>query len=263
MTRAPSGSARIEEMLGPAGAVYGAVKPLVGFLADPMDETTGDPEGLRSSAAAWRAAAADMRELSGQELTARHTVMAAWEGDAAQAFDAEMSAVYDNLVEIAQHFDDTADLLEQGAVGAQEAQEVVEQIVRELIAWAIVTLIIALGSSWITLGASMVAGAGLVAAEAAVAAGRCLVVTRRLVVLLRSLRDFLKAMSTFAKTYKLTKIRSLGARNWATARYASKGGYQLLGTNWVIKKGLVEPTLGGPIDDVTGAGNTWNMPPIL
>lgn len=263
MSRAPSGASRIEEWMGPAGAAYGVLKPLVGFLADPLDQTTGDPEGLRSSAQAWRAAAQDVRDLSGKEISARHGVLAAWEGGAAEAFDAGMSEVYESMVQVAQDFEDTAEMLELAADGAQEAQEMVEDIVRELIAWAIITIIIALGSAWFTLGASMAAGAGVVAAEAAIAAGRCVTVATRLAAILRRLRDFLKRMSEFAKLYKLTKIRSVGAKEWATARFASKGGYELLATNWVLKIAVVQPVAGPTVEKVTGADGKFDKVPPL
>ena len=67
-------------------------------------------------------------------------------------------------------------------------------------------------------------------------------------------------MSEFAKAYKLFKIRSVGMRDWTTARYATKAGYQLMATNWVIKKTIVEPTVGVPLRTATGADRTVNWP---
>ncbi|MEV1288256.1 hypothetical protein [Micromonospora sp. NPDC049679] len=75
--------------------------------------------------------------------------------------------------------------------------------------------------------------------------------------------DFLKKMSEFAKAYKLTRIHKVGVQNWASARYATASGYQLLATNWVIKQAIVKPTLGPTIDKVTGADNAWDLPQVL
>jgi hypothetical protein len=171
--------------------------------------------------------------------------------------------VNQSLTEIAQHFDLTAQLLDGSAEGARQAQHLVEQIVKELIAWLIVTIIVALASSWITLGASVAAGAAAGWAEAAVAGTRAASVGLKLANLLRKVAEFLLKMSKFAKAYKLTSIGQTGVRNWATARYATASGYQLLATNWVIKKTIVKPTLGPAIDNVTGAGETWNLPQVL
>jgi uncharacterized protein YukE len=263
MTRALSGAERIEEWLGPAGAAYGIVKPMVSFLSNPLDEVTGDPDQLREKAVAWRAAADQMRQHAETELAARTDLLSYWEGSAAEAFDAEMTGINRSLTEIAQHFDVTAQLLDGSADGAEQAQQLVEQIVRELIAWLIVTIIVALASSWITLGASVAAGAAAGAAEAAAAGTRAATVALKLADLLRKVSEFLLKMSKFAKAYKLTNVGKVGVHDWATARYASSTGYQLLATNWVIKKAIVQPTIGPMIDKATGADKTWDVPQIL
>ncbi|HEY0697296.1 MAG TPA: WXG100 family type VII secretion target, partial [Micromonospora sp.] len=231
MTRAPSGAERIENWLGPAGAAYSIIKPIVDFLSHPLDQVTGDPDALAEKARAWRDAAAQLDRLAEAELGARTDLLSYWEGEAAEAFSAEMAQVNQSLTEIGDHFEGTAQLLEGSAEGARQAQELVEQIVRELIAWLIVTIIVALASSWITLGASVAAGAAAGAVEAGLAGTRAAAVAVKLANLLRKVAAFLKKMSDFAKAYKLTRIRSVGVQNWASARYASSTGYQLLATN--------------------------------
>ncbi len=263
MARPPSGAERIEEWLGPAGAAYGIIKPIVDFLAHPIDAVTGDPDQLRAKAEAWRKAADDMEQYATRELEARGQLLSHWEGEAATTFNTEMQAINQSLHDVAAHFDGTAELLDGSAEGAQQAQDLVEQIVKELIAWLIVTIIVALASSWITLGASVAAGAAAGAIEAGVAGTRAAAVGLKLARLLRQVATFLKKMSDFAKAYKLTQIHKVGVSQWTSARFATSAGYQLMATNWVIKKTIVEPTLGGPIDAVTGADETWNLPQIL
>ena len=250
MTKALSGAERIEGWLGPAGAAYSIIRPIVDFLAHPLDEVTGDPDQLREKAAAWRQAAQQIDGFAASELRARTDLLSHWEGSAAESFNDEMAQLNGSLGEIAEHFAVTAQLLDGSAEGARQAQELVEQIVRELIAWLIVTVIVALGSAWITAGASVAVGAAAGAVEAALAATRAAAVARKLATLLRAVAAFLDKMSKFAKAYKLTSIGKVGVQNWASARYASTAGYQLLATNWVIKKAIVEPTLGPTIDKV-------------
>jgi hypothetical protein len=84
---------------GPAGAAYHVIKPVVEFLAHPLDEVTGDPDQLRAKAQAWRTAATKLGDMAISEEIARGKLLGSWEGPA-----------------------------------AQEAQDLVEQIVRELIA---------------------------------------------------------------------------------------------------------------------------------
>lgn len=263
MTRAPSGSARIEEWLGPAGAAYSIIKPIVDFLAHPLDAVTGDPDQLRAKAQAWRTAAGEIDQYAQRELDARTTLLSYWEGDAAKSFNTEMAELNSSLYQIKDHFLGTAELLEGSAEGAQKAQDLVEQIIRELIAWLIITIIVALASSWITLGASVAAGSAAGAIEAATAGTRAAQVGLKLANLLRKVAQFLKKMSDFAKAYKLTKIGSVGVKEWTAARFATSAGYQLLATNWVIKQTIAKPILGPTIDNVTGADKAWDLPQIL
>jgi WXG100 family type VII secretion target len=263
VTRAVSGAERIEGWLGPAGAAYGIIKPIVEFLSHPLDEVTGDPDQLRDKAVAWRAAADQLQAHAEAELAARTDLLSYWEGEAAEAFNDEMTQVNQSLTDIAEHFDATAQLLDGSAEGAQRAQELVEHIVKELIAWLIVTIIVALASAWITAGASVAVGAAAGGVEAAAAGTRAAAVAIRLANLLRKVSEFLMKMSKFAKAFKLTNIGKVGVQNWASARYASTAGYQLLATNWVIKKAIVQPALGPSIDKVTGAEETWKLPQVF
>jgi WXG100 family type VII secretion target len=224
---------------------------------------TGDPDQLRAKAEAWRNAATRVDQHAEAELAARTDLLSYWEGDAAAAFNQQLTELNQSFGEIAGHFRVTADLLDGSAEAAAQAQDLVEQIVKELIAWLIVTIIVALASSWITAGASLAAGAAAGGIEAGVAGTRAATVGLKLANLLRKVAEFLKKMSEFAKAYKLTGIRSVGAKNWAGARFASKSGYQLLATNWVIKKAIVQPTLGPAIDKVTGADQTWKLPQVF
>jgi uncharacterized protein YukE len=263
VTRAPSGGERIEGWLGPAGPAYSIVKPIVDFLAHPLDQVTGDPDQLREKAVAWRQAADKIEGFAKAELGARTDLLSYWEGGAADSFNAEMAQLNGSLGEIAGHFDTTAQLLDGSAEGARQAQDLVEHIVRELIAWLIVTIIVALASAWITAGASVAVGAAAGGVEAGLAGTRAAAVAVKLANLLRKVAEFLKKMSEFAKAYKLTSIGKVGVQNWASARYASSAGYQLLATNWVIKKAIVQPTLGPTIDKVTVADETWHLPQII
>jgi WXG100 family type VII secretion target len=263
MSPAPSGAQRIETWLGPAGAAYSIIKPIVEFLAHPLDEVTGDPDELRDKARAWRAAADKVEKFATDELTARTDLLSYWEGAAADSFNTEMAQLNTSLTEIAEHFVGTAELLDGSAEGARQAQDLVEQIVRELIAWLIVTIIVALASAWITAGASVAVGAAAGGVEAGLAGTRAAAVAVRLATLLRRVSEFLMKMSKFARAYKLTSIGKVGVQNWASARYATSAGYQLLATNWVIKKTIVAPTLGPTIDKVTGADKTWQLPQVF
>lgn len=236
MSRAPSAAERIEEWLGPAGAAYGIIRPMVDFLANPLDSVTGDPDQLRSKAEAWRSAASDLEGYAETEASARQTVMSHWEGEAAAAFNNELAQVNQSITEMISHFEGTAELLENAAQGVQEAQEMVEDIVRELIVWLIVTILTALAASWFTLGASMAAASAAGALEAAAAGTRAAAVVARLVSILTRISQILLRISQFARTYSLFQIRNVGVGQWLAANFASRGGAELIATKWVLKQ---------------------------
>jgi WXG100 family type VII secretion target len=263
MGRPAPAAQRIEEWLAPAGPAYAVIRPIVEVLANPLDAVTGDPDALRAKAQAWRTAAERVVKLAEHEANARRAVLQAWEGEAAEAFGAELAELNQSIIQVAQHFRETADLLDTAAEAAEQAERVAVQVVKELIVWAIITIIVALASAHITAGASAVAGTAAVIAEKGFAAVRLTAVGVRLARLLRAAQAFLKRMSEFAKAYKLTQIHRVGVSKWATQRYATQQGYQLLATNWVIKKTIVEPTAGVPIRKGVGADGTINWPSLL
>ncbi|NUT31996.1 MAG: WXG100 family type VII secretion target [Hamadaea sp.] len=228
--RSEAGAIRIDGWLAPAGAALAIVRPIVVFLADPLDEVTGDPDGLRAKAEAWRHAATQVEGLITIEGDARAKLLSAWEGDAAKAFDAEVGELAQSLAQVVEHFNGTAELLEQTAIGAEQAEEMVARIVKELIAWLICTVVVALASSWITLGASVAAGTAAGWAEAAVAAGRCATVAQKLARLLRVAQAFLQRMSDFAKAYKLTRIKAAGISTWTRTRVTTGAAGQVIAT---------------------------------
>ncbi|MFI5933873.1 WXG100 family type VII secretion target [Actinoplanes sp. NPDC051494] len=80
------------------------------------------------------------------ELATRKDLLSHWEGDAATAFNRELKEISASFADVAADFRGTADILTQSADAAAQAQDLVEQIVRELIAWLIVTIIVALAS---------------------------------------------------------------------------------------------------------------------
>lgn len=263
MGRAPSGAERIEDWLSFAGPAYHLIKPMVEFLSHPLDAVTGDPDQLRAKATAWRTAADKLGKMADIEESGRLEVLGCWEGPAADAFAADLAELCASIRDAVDHFKGTAELLEISAEGAKQAQDLVEQIIRELIAWLIITIVVALASAWITAGASLAAGTAAGWAEAATAGTRAAQVGLRLANLLRKVAAFLKKMSEFARAYKLTKIRSAGVKNWMSARYASKAGYQLLATNWVIKQTIAKPSIGPAINKLTGANKGLDLPQLL
>ena len=170
MTRSPDGATRIEGWLSGAGAAYSIIEPMVRSLSEHLDTVTGDPQALREDARDWQFAATKLIALADEEEAARRALLACWEGQAAEAFAAQLSQANTSLREMAAHFEQTGELLLATADGVEQAEELIAQIIKELIAWLIITIIVALASSYITFGASVAAGG---AAARSRGSGRC------------------------------------------------------------------------------------------
>ena len=118
VTRGPSGAERIEMWLGPAEAAYSVIKPIVEFLAHPLDQVTGDPDGLREKAQAWRERRPRSSSFADDELKARTDLLSYWGARRHSRSTTEMTELNQSLREISSHFAGTAELLEGSAEGA-------------------------------------------------------------------------------------------------------------------------------------------------
>jgi uncharacterized protein YukE len=251
--RAPAADIRIEGWLGPAGAAYGIIKPIVQVVTHPLDAVTGDPEGLREKAKAWRDAATQTRTIVAAEESARRGQLGTWRGGAAIAYGKQQDELNDGLRELADTWDKMAEGLETAATGAEEAQNLVEELIKELIIWLIVFIIVALASSWITAGASVAAGAAAGVARTAVTAGRCVSVATRLAAVLRRAQAFLRLMSMTNKATKITKIKQIGGvRNLLRAKFLTPAGRASAATDLAIKETIVAPIVKPPLKNALG-----------
>lgn len=251
--RAPAADVRIEGWLGPAGAAYGIIKPIVQKVTHPLDAVTGDPDGLREKAEAWRKAATQVRKIVLAEEIARRSQLASWRGGAATAFGTQQDELNEGLRELADNWDKLAEGLATAADGAEEAQNLVEELIKELIIWLIIFIIVALASSWITAGASVVAGTAAGVARTAVTAGRCVSVATRLAAVLRRAQAFLRLMSMTNKATKITKLKQIGGvRNLLRAKFLTPAGRASAATDFVIKQTIVSPIAKPPLKDLFG-----------
>ena len=188
-----------------SSAVDAILRPLVQWMAEPLDSVTGDAEEVRAAGTKWQDAAKSLRDVVDQEKQAVARVQGSWEGEAADAFAASMKDLCAAMEALASSMEETKEFLDDAAMEVQMAEELVETIIRELIEWAIITLLSALALSVISFGASAAAGAATVAAEAAVAGSR---IARVLATVAR----VLKKVSELLKMAKLTsRARALRA----------------------------------------------------
>ena len=196
---------KINDWMAPrAGPIDALMRPLVQPLAEQFDFITGDSEEVRSVADRWRANADKVRAIGEfQDRTAR-TLGGQWSGEAAEAFAALVAQLSRDIDAIAASMDDTAEFLDDAAMEIELAEQAVEDIIRELIEWALLSLAVSAALSLVTLGASAAAGAAAAAARAAVAGSRIATVLTKVAQALNALTQALRAI----------KAAKLGSKLW-------------------------------------------------
>jgi uncharacterized protein YukE len=187
---------RIDAWLSFSGsaAVDALLRPLVEPLAEPLDAVTGDAEEVRASAQVWRDAATGLRDAQDGQQEALRLAREHWSGVAFDTFERTAAEARDLCGDLAKAFDATAEFLDDAALEVETAEQLVETIIRELIEWAILTLLTALALSVATSGASVAAGAATTAAETAVAGSRIAAVLARVANVLEGVSGGLRAL---------------------------------------------------------------------
>jgi WXG100 family type VII secretion target len=186
---------KINSWMSPlSGAVDAILRPLVQPLADQFDSITGDSEAVRSTAERWRDMAAKTRAIGQFQASISQGTAGSWQGEAADAFQATVAELVAEIESMGEQFDDVAEFLDDAAMEVETAEQAVEDIIRELIEWALLSLAVGAALSIVTVGASAAAGAAAAAARAAVAGSRIATVVAKVAKALSALAKALKAL---------------------------------------------------------------------
>jgi uncharacterized protein YukE len=195
---------KINGWMGPlSGAVDGLMRPLVQPLADRFDAITGDSAEVRSTAERWRSLRTQTCALAAFERDVVSRAVDGWEGEASRAFRSRLTELAEQIDEIGEEMGRTAEFLDDAAMEVELAETLVEDIIRELIEWAIITLAVSAATSVITLGLSNVAGAGVAAAKAAHASSRIAKIVLKVARALEKLSDLLRKLKVGPRVQKM------------------------------------------------------------
>ncbi|MFD5736460.1 WXG100 family type VII secretion target [Streptomyces sioyaensis] len=159
----------------------------------------GNPEVLRTCAAAWREMARDL-QISGRDLDQQVADLGEtdWSGRAATGFREHWTHTKQQLDHAVPNFERVAKELEQAADHIEDANEQVQHVLEELA----VTAAVGLGLTVITAGFSDAVAAGAAAAEVAEAG----TVVARLAKLLKTVESALETLRNLMESSKLLKI---------------------------------------------------------
>lgn len=194
---AQSGLEKGNMMTGVLGGLVGMImKPLMQPLLQMFDKVVGDPGAVRDTSAKWREMSEMLRAVADFEAQITNQVSAEWAGDSQQAFHTAISQLLDAVDEIAGQMDDTSEFLNQAADGIEQAEQLVQGIIQQLVEWAMTQLAAMLAMSGLSFGATLAAGKAAAAAQTAVGSSRIVQVLTQITQVLQQLSELLKLLKT-------------------------------------------------------------------
>lgn len=214
-------------------------------LEDDLEKVSGDNERLIQVAGDYREAARDLRGVVDDLRFERKQLNGAWAGEAADAFNEEMSTFENALKGEAADMDQIAEMLETAAEACAEAEQLMIDLLVEIVQAAVAAAATTALLSVITAGAAAAIGPLIAAAGIAHKALKAVKITAKLA---DTLSDLAKRMQALRKMAKLRntlrkfndKKNPLSHRN-ALKRY----------------RGKIEGVEGGAKDDLQAAGQYW------
>jgi WXG100 family type VII secretion target len=208
-TEALSALDKVSSWMSPLSGIVDAImRPLVKPLADQLDFITGDSEAVRGTSEKWRQMGQKVRAIGEFESQVSSKVAGDWQGDASDSFQNMVSQLLQEIEQIAAAMDDTAEFLDDAAMEVEVAEKAVEDLIRELIEWALLTLATSLALSFISFGASAAAWAAAAAAKAAATGSKIASVLAKVAKVLQELSALIKMLKT-AKGLEFTVARFL------------------------------------------------------
>ncbi|HEV8554865.1 MAG TPA: WXG100 family type VII secretion target [Actinophytocola sp.] len=162
--------------IDPLGAVLSAgvgwLLEHVSFLREPLDALLGNPDEINANVDALKQAAAEMRTIA-EEHRQDLSSVADWTGDTANAYNASMKQLAEELDSMGMTLDGTAAVVGISGMLVTTVRGIVFDIISSVIAELIEGALIALASAAFTFGGSIAAYCGYAGTRAAMTASKC------------------------------------------------------------------------------------------
>ncbi len=230
-----------------------------------LQEVTGKPEPLAQAADVWLEQAHQTKAVADELRQAARPLPQSWQGAASAAFGDHMGQLVNALDAMAGDMGTAASILNQAAQECQVAEDLVNEIIREAIEFALATLAATAVADIFTFGLATIAGGIAEGAEMTAFVARAAQVSTKLAEVLEKLVETLKELKALKEAEGLrTAFKSFRqAKGIFQAFKALKDGDgALLATNRAlhfataaVKSGVAAPALGlvGLAPDPIGA----------
>lgn len=238
------------------GAIDSAVHGILEAtgLISILQQVTGKPEALAQAADIWLAQAQQTKAVADELRQSARPLPQEWQGLASAAFGQHLGQFVNALDSMAGDMGTAAQILNQAAQECQVAEDLVNEIIREAIEFAVATLAATAIADIFTFGLATIAGGIAEGAEMTAFVARAAQVSTKLAEvlekLLGTLKD-LKALKEAEGTWKAFKAFRQAKGIFQAAKALKEGDGALLATNralhfatGAVKSGLAAPALG-------------------
>lgn len=194
------------------------ISPLVEFVLEPA---IGDPEQMRSTGEGWEKIAQWVEGAGEHEKQRSDATQPVWEGEAGDAFRAEMAEFAEGAKAMASDIRGLKENLDLAADLFDLFVETVIDIIQELVIGLIIEWLAALAASWITAGASVAAATGLTSAQVAITGTR---LGTKVANLLHKLKPIFTKLEDLLKALRSGPLKNLCDRANGLANTRGVGG---------------------------------------
>jgi len=237
------------------GAIDSTVRDvlLATGLLSILQEVTGKPEPLAQAADVWLSQAHQAKAMADELRQAARPLPQSWQGAASAAFGDHMGQLVNALDAMAGDMGTAASILSQAAQECQVAEDLVNEIIREAIEFALATLAATAVADIFTFGLATIAGGIAESAEMTAFVARAAQVSTKLAEVLDRLLEELsriralkEAKSTWAAFKEFRQAKGI----FQAAKALKNGDGTLLATNRALHlatgavKSAVAPALG-------------------
>jgi WXG100 family type VII secretion target len=184
------------------GAIDSTVRDILqatGLLSI-LQQVTGTPQPLAQAADVWLSQAHQTKAVADELRQAARPLPQAWQGAASAAFGNHLGQLVGALDSMAADMGTTADILNQAAQECQVAEDLVNEIIREAVEFALATLAATAVADIFTFGLATIAGAVAEGAEMTAFVARAAQVSTKLAEVLEKLVGTLKELKTLKET---------------------------------------------------------------
>jgi WXG100 family type VII secretion target len=238
------------------GAIDSTVRDILqatGLLSI-LQEVTGKPEPLAQAADVWLEQAHHTKAVADELRQAARPLPQSWQGAASAAFGNHMGQLVNALDAMAGDMGTAASILNQAAQECQVAEDLVNEIIREAIEFALATLAATAVADIFTFGLATIAGGIAEGAEMTAFVARAAQVSTKLAEVLDRLLEELsriRALKDAKSTWSAFKEFQRAKSIFQAFKAVKRGDGTLLATNralhlatGVVKSAVVAPALG-------------------